>query len=973
MQPASNPHFREVWSSTQDNLESAVGSAYSSWTQFENNYLGPCFSSVSGCFSRTGEGLLICFGLDDETQHERQRQNRVKRARAISEARRIGELPPDAQNLKYGTTIEGDAIPPRPRRTGSDLRTYTGSGAYPNSGGPSGITGASSAAQREYYLKHNGRSGFWSKVFCLPQAPQSHYNSSRRDSFDIFYDTYDDNEMFGRDELERLLTTDDHENGQYYGYDYGTESSGVLTSDDDNQERYHDTTENSDDYYDYSDQYYDDEDHHNGDYEEEYHDEAQCKIDPNDDAKAGATTTEHDTKLGTSSEIIDFPHPKPDLKLKTQGLSPTKHALGKKQKRRRKRRDSRRVISQEPTVKDEMMMPESANLDDSGSVRHHTRDRDGKHRHGKGTAVHSKKKQRTRYSDMAGMAVEAPVQEPLLLTMQPHQRILRESQSRLSRFWKTVFPKSTSHGYNSSNISRRSTYQESPDPTTLHSFRDIGPSSWWPTAWLHDHRPAPGTVSQNPSTSVSRVASFTDNASLNQNQNQNQLALYDPVTDTGSADNFNYTYRINLIPQYDMLTAAAARRSSSWGSVFTSLFGRGSSAAPDSSDQAGTIIPAFSGETTKQTEELLQEQYQERERRHRKPERQKGKRGGIVGNSGVYRKKKYSGSSANSIGSATSMILGSPPRRHPRTSLPLPSKTSSQSLKGPPFNTSAYDQRRGRARSSTKSSSHSSETYRSRNDLLSDVESVDAQMVSDNFANSLVYGGISSSSGASVNSDNITIDFQADAGTFHNDLTDDEDDTGGDGMTIRNSSVDISFSEPTTAKAVNTDTRLPGDFHGNDNEHGSSNGNNNSSSRFLEQEFLSSVTLPTDQTEQELRAEEERLEREEEALARKHHEAALKKSKELGLIAGERTNTPTSAPMPLQSLGPLGRSRSSTNTKTISGESSSDIKANMAPTTKMKEICGDDTTSSEEDGEFGELVDYKSLTKRKEGEYYVRT
>lgn len=48
----------------------------------------------------------------------------------------------------------------------------------------------------------------------------------------------------------------------------------------------------------------------------------------------------------------------------------------------------------------------------------------------------------------------------------------------------------------------------------------------------------------------------------------------------------------------------------------------------------------------------------------------------------------------------------------------------------------------GKSTKSTKStkSSTSSETFRSRQDLLSDVESTDAQPVSDNFATALVYG-----------------------------------------------------------------------------------------------------------------------------------------------------------------------------------------------------------------------------------------
>lgn len=102
-----NERFREVWGNTQDNLETAVGNAYSSWTGFQRSFLVPTWKSVSSCVNQSLQnGMICCFGS----------------------------------------------------RVGS----------------------------------------------------RSYYNSSRRDSFDIFYDMYDD-EVYGRDELERLLSAHDND------------------------------------------------------------------------------------------------------------------------------------------------------------------------------------------------------------------------------------------------------------------------------------------------------------------------------------------------------------------------------------------------------------------------------------------------------------------------------------------------------------------------------------------------------------------------------------------------------------------------------------------------------------------------------------------------------------------------------------------------------------------------------------------
>lgn len=119
-----NERFREVWGNTQDNLETAVGTAYSSWTGFQRSFIVPTYRSAALCLNQTVQnGMVCCFG-------------------------------------------------------------------------------SRMAARNNYY------------------------NSSRRDSFDIFYDMYDD-EVYGRDELERLLSAHDDDEVMDRGtYDSDDEAEG---------------------------------------------------------------------------------------------------------------------------------------------------------------------------------------------------------------------------------------------------------------------------------------------------------------------------------------------------------------------------------------------------------------------------------------------------------------------------------------------------------------------------------------------------------------------------------------------------------------------------------------------------------------------------------------------------------------------------------------------------------------------------
>ncbi|ANB11340.1 hypothetical protein AWJ20_4145 [Sugiyamaella lignohabitans] len=49
--------IREVWETTQENLETAVGTAYSRWTNVNNHYVNPTVESISSCT----RGCFSCF------------------------------------------------------------------------------------------------------------------------------------------------------------------------------------------------------------------------------------------------------------------------------------------------------------------------------------------------------------------------------------------------------------------------------------------------------------------------------------------------------------------------------------------------------------------------------------------------------------------------------------------------------------------------------------------------------------------------------------------------------------------------------------------------------------------------------------------------------------------------------------------------------------------------------------------------
>lgn len=58
MQSSCDESIRLAWTTTQENLETAVGTAYSGWTRFNAGYVRPVLESVRGCFAsclgRTG-------------------------------------------------------------------------------------------------------------------------------------------------------------------------------------------------------------------------------------------------------------------------------------------------------------------------------------------------------------------------------------------------------------------------------------------------------------------------------------------------------------------------------------------------------------------------------------------------------------------------------------------------------------------------------------------------------------------------------------------------------------------------------------------------------------------------------------------------------------------------------------------------------------------------------------------------------
>lgn len=111
--------MQEVWESTQENLENAVGTAYSGWTRVYYQYIVPCNQTVTSCFG-------ACCG---------RRKNR---------------------------------------------------------------------------------------------------SNIRRDSFDIFFDMYDDDDVFGRDELERLLNEEDdgqrNENDNDNDEEYNDDQFPIIPS-----------------------------------------------------------------------------------------------------------------------------------------------------------------------------------------------------------------------------------------------------------------------------------------------------------------------------------------------------------------------------------------------------------------------------------------------------------------------------------------------------------------------------------------------------------------------------------------------------------------------------------------------------------------------------------------------------------------------------------------------------------------------
>lgn len=545
MMAPGNERLREVWGTTQDNLETAVGTAYSSWTRFNRAYLEPCVGSVTTCATRCGAGVQVCFGRKPS------RHGRGRRGHRGAGRGGVG---------------------------GGLLRGNSGGGIIGGSG--SGGIGAGGDGDGE----------------------GSYFNSGRRDSFNIFYDTYDEDVMFGRDELERLLNSQDEYSDEYY-YD-----------DDDSE--YHD-----------DDGYNSDDDNENGEEydEEEEGDTVTTEAVSEEDKNAASTSTPE------NAEVTTVPAAPPLDKMKGKSKPRSESSLDPLSRPSR-----RKVIRQQPTREGEMaILPKRRTRSDTEDPSSSNRQQNSGRRHGSGNG-----KRRTSHRlPHHDMAVEPPVQDQMIGMQPPHQRLLHESQSRISEFWKTLFP-------NSGNISLGNTSSDRRESGITSSF------------WLWNN-------SRNKNSSADA---------------DNNISGYDATED--------FNYRIVLNPQ-----DAPQAQGSIWNKWFGQTSTPNQSAAATGHAQGGKSRKSSRGHASRRgaRSSFSHQQHQQDRRRS----------------------------------SSSARASGGPP----------PSGASSTT---------------SRARSSTKSSVQSSETYRSRRELLSDVESADAQMVSDNFASSLVYGagGADASSGA---------------------------------------------------------------------------------------------------------------------------------------------------------------------------------------------------------------------------------
>ncbi|VVT46562.1 uncharacterized protein SAPINGB_P001275 [Magnusiomyces paraingens] len=524
----ANERLREVWGTTQDSLETAVGSAYSSWTRFQRAYVGPCWSSTTTCATRCGTGVRVCFGHKPDRRRRRS-SRRGARTRGNS---LLSRLPDElSRSGGVGVGVSGGDGELRPGDDGND----------------------------------------------------EFFNRGRRDSFNIFYDTYDSDEMFGRDELERLLNSQSE-----YSSEYDDEDDEYDEEDDEDGESYHDLTDN------------------------EENSEAPRIPLQQQVAPPRAPYTPH----GVISA-----QPQKKSEMSTSGTKPPSSLSSEPPKTNQPKRHRRR-----------------------NHRRHHHHHRD--------------------------MAVEPPLQDQMIDMQPPHQRLLHESQSRITEFWKTVFPPKHTVPSHASSASSPGTGGGSFGGGGIGNTNTGGDdgsspqSSFWWWTWPQNH-----------STSSTGVL-----------ENSNR------VDDTQD----DFEYHIVLGPQGPQ--EQNSRTTNRYGattsnSIWTRIFGH-------PQQTTGTIQGSGSSAAGSKSRKSAKARGKTRVR------------------------------AAQASFEAQQQRRGSWPRHGSWSQ----SDGGSQDL----FRTMGT-----RERSSTKSSVQSSETYRSRRELLSDVESADAQMVSDNFASSLVYGSTS--------------------------------------------------------------------------------------------------------------------------------------------------------------------------------------------------------------------------------------
>lgn len=637
----NNLYIREVWGDTQDHLESAVGTAYTSCTSFYQQTVLPVFGSISTCFQRSGEGCLVCLLGPKKS---RLRREKIKRRRKLlEEARRAG------------------------------------------------------AAKG---ILHNGNNN--------PSGP----SSGKQKGTGRFYDIYDDeddesNDLYSPDELEGLLNTQE--------YDYYYDDSSYDSSDDDYD------SSSSDSSFEGTQKtgqtakvkrYRDDES-----------DSGISSYGSLDSLTAGQNTNEKKSKQKrrNNNEVITTPpQAHPDTIIGPVRYNPKQSALDKKSYSKIRASESNENPESGEQSKSKGKSKSHSALDDDIS----TSKQHNKHHHSKRPKKKSKSK-RTGFVH-SDLNIESPVHNSKLISsMQPHQRIINESQSRLSEFWKTVFPKQKK---------KRNFHY----PT---GYATLNPATTTTAT------PLEGTTSK-------------DN-SLNTKSNVTGLkngAVYDDIKED---------------------------QNSSGHSLINSLFGSSSKIKPSTTEN-NRQDPASNNTKTNSlistssipfsfSYQLEEEEEQERKRKQEEMEAMRRSNHSafstLWNTFSFLTKPGHSASSADTnlrplddnIGSRH--LYNNPKITNNYAGLSSHRQSLSQNYSPNSATASLGDHDRSsihmhgfkRARSMTKSSTHStqsvnsalsvgsersansSDTYRSRRELFSDIESDDAQMVSDNFASTLIY------------------------------------------------------------------------------------------------------------------------------------------------------------------------------------------------------------------------------------------